>query len=87
MIYFQTGNQTIPSLPEGECTFGDFKSVAPALGGGDSLLTSDNLRLLGETIGIELEQEAQEKALGPFSVATPAQLAEEVPRVLLRLPT
>ena len=51
------------------------------------LAQDDNLRLLGETIGIELEQEAQEKALGPFSVATPAQLAEEVPRVLLRLPT
>ena len=31
------------------------------------LAQNDNLRLLGDTIGIELELEAQEKAVGPFS--------------------
>ncbi len=31
------------------------------------LAEEDNLRLLGDTIGIELELEAQEKAVGPFS--------------------
>ena len=31
------------------------------------LAQADNLRLLGDTIGIGLELEAQEKAVGPFS--------------------
>ena len=31
------------------------------------LAQDDNLRLLGDTIGIELELETQEKAVGPFS--------------------
>jgi hypothetical protein len=31
------------------------------------LAQEDNLKLLGDTIGIELELEAQEKAVGPFS--------------------
>ena len=30
------------------------------------LAREDNLRLLGETVGIELELEAQEKTVGPF---------------------
>lgn len=31
------------------------------------LATEENLKLLGDAIGIELELEAQEKSVGPFS--------------------